>query len=207
VRVLIADGQEVSRAGTRQILDTSENIRVLGETAGGDAALEMIAALHPDVALLDVQLSDRDGIDVAGQSVMEHPDTKIVILSSENDEELVRRALEAGVVGYLLKTIPREQLVSALHTAAMGTTVLDPKVSQRLARWDVVKGVREGHDLTTRERQIIAMVGEGLSNKVIAARLGLSIRTVEGHVTHIFLKLGVESRTELVRFAMRHGLL
>jgi DNA-binding NarL/FixJ family response regulator len=129
-----------------------------------------------------------------------------VILSAYDDDILVRGALEAGVAGYLLKTLPRKELIRAVRAASLGITVLDPAVS---ARWDHLRkceNVAISAHLTLRERQIVALVGEGLANKAIAAHLGVSVRTVEGHMNHVFAKLGLETRTELVRFALTNGL-
>jgi DNA-binding NarL/FixJ family response regulator len=205
LRVLIVDDQEISRTGTRHLLSAVADIVVLGETTG-PKALAMIDELQPDVVLIDVQRADPSGIDVARRVSTSHPATRIVILSADDDDQLVRRSLEAGVAGYLLKTIPKQKLISAVRTAGMGTTVLDPGALARLTSWSNIKRVGDGHDVSVRERQIIALIGEGLSNKAIAAELGLSARTIEGHINHIYIKLGVESRTSLVRYALTHDL-
>jgi len=130
----------------------------------------------------------------------------VVILSAYDDDSSVRGALEAGVAGYLLKTLPRTELIRAIRAAGLGLTVLDPAVS---ARWESVRRSREvaaAARLTMREWQIVALVGEGRSNKAIADHLVVSVRTVEGHLNHVFAKVGVEGRTELVRFALTDGL-
>jgi DNA-binding NarL/FixJ family response regulator len=207
LRVVIVDDHEVLRAGTRQVLETAQDIIVVGEADGGQAALAMIGELQPDVVLIDVRMSDGNGIDVARQVTAEHSNVRVVILSAYNDGDLVRRAFDAGVTGYLLKTMPRNELISAVRTAGMGTTVLDPAVSAHLAQADRARATSEGRHITARERQVVALVADGLSNKAIAARLGVSTRTVEGHINHVFTKLGIESRTELVRFALTNGLL
>jgi DNA-binding NarL/FixJ family response regulator len=130
----------------------------------------------------------------------------VVILSAYDDDGLVRGALEAGVSGYLLKTLPRMELIRAIRAAGHGMTVLDPAVSQRWNHVRTCENVAISTQLTLRERQIVALVGEGLANKAIAAHLGVSVRTVEGHMNHIFAKIGRETRTELVRFALTNGL-
>ena len=125
------------------------------------------------------------------------PDTKVVILSAYDDPEYLRAALAAGVAGYLLKTMPRDELINAVRAAGLGTTVLDAAVSSHLARAPRTPADIDVATLTTRERQVIQLVADGLPNKAIATRLGISARTIEGHLNHVFSKLGVASRTEL----------
>lgn len=205
LRVLIVDDHEVLRTGTRHVLEASDDIVVVGEADDGNAALAIIDDLNPDVVLIDVRLPDRNGIDVARQLTLTHPDVRVVILSAYDDDEFVRAALEAGATGYLLKTMARDELVAAVRVAGQGTTVLDPALSPRLAGAQSVWGASAGPPLTWRERETVDLVAEGLSNKAIAARLGVSVRTVEGHLNHVFTKLAVESRTELVRYVLTHG--
>lgn len=207
LRVMIVDDHEVLRTGTRQVLESSEGIVVVGEADDGNSALAMIDELNPNVVLIDIRLPDRSGIDVARQLIVKAPGVRVVILSAYDDDEFVRAALEAGVTGYLLKTMPRDELVAAVRAAAQGTTVLDPVLSPRLAGAHSSWGPGNGPRLTWRERETVELVAEGLSNKAIAARLSVSVRTVEGHLNHVFTKLGVESRTELVRFVLTQGLI
>jgi DNA-binding NarL/FixJ family response regulator len=207
LRVVIVDDHEVLRAGTRQILETAPDISVIGEADDGEAALALVMELHPEVVLVDIRLPGHSGIEVARQVMSTHPDCRVVILSAYDDPEYLRAALAAGVAGYLLKTMPRDELINAVRAAGLGTTVLDAAVSSHLAS----ARARTPTDidvasLTTRERQVIQLVAEGLPNKAIAARLGISARTIEGHLNHVFSKLGVASRTELVRFALANNL-
>jgi DNA-binding NarL/FixJ family response regulator len=206
LRVLIVDDHEVQRVGTRQVLETTDDIVVVGEAAGGNAAVALTGEMRPDIALIDIRLPDRDGIDVARELAVHHRSTRVVILSAYDDDSLVRGALEAGVAGYLLKTLPRTELIRAVRAASHGITVLDPAVSERWNHVRQCENVAISAHLTLRERQIVALVGEGLANKAIAAHLGVSVRTVEGHLNHIFAKLDLETRTELVRFALTNGL-
>jgi DNA-binding NarL/FixJ family response regulator len=206
LRVLLVDDHEVQRVGTRQVLETADDIVIVGEASGGNAAVALTGEVCPDVALVDIRLPDRSGIDVARELAIHHRSTRVVILSAYDDDSLVRGALEAGVAGYLLKTMPRQDLIGAVRAAGQGSTVVDPAVSER---WDSVRrspNVAISTILTLRERQIVALVGEGLANKAIAAHLGLSVRTVEGHMNHVFAKLGLATRTELVRFALTNAL-
>ena len=206
LRVLIVDDHEVQRVGTRQVLETSDDIVVVGEASDGNAAVTLAGQVKPDIALVDIRLPDRSGIDVARELAVHHRSTRVVLLSAYDDDALVRGALEAGVAGYLLKTMPRMDLIGAVRAAGQGETVLDPVVAERWAHVSRSPNVAHSSLLTLRERQIVALVGEGLANKAIAAHLGLSVRTVEGHVNHIFAKLGLEARTELVRFALTNGI-
>jgi DNA-binding NarL/FixJ family response regulator len=206
LRVVVIDDHEVLRAGTRQVLETTADIVVVGEADSWDTALELIDQKRPDVALVDIQLSGRNGIDLARQLSVDHPGTRVVILSAYDDDAFVRRAFEAGVAGYLLKTMPRDELINAVRAVGMGTTVLDPAVSARLAGANTLTEVAGAPRLTLREQEVVALVADGLSNKAIAIRLGVSTRTVEGHVNHVFTKLDLESRTELVRYVLTNGL-
>ncbi len=205
LRVFIVDDHDVLRAGTRQVLETADDIVVVGEAEDGNVAFAKIGELQPNVVLIDVRLPHRNGIDVARQLTQRYPDVRVVILSAYDDEEFVRGAFEVGVTGYLLKTMPRDELVSAVRAAGQGTTVLDPVLLPRIAGGSASWGPATGPTLTWRERETTALVADGLSNKAIAARLGVSVRTVEGHLNHVFTKLGVESRTELVRFVLTQG--
>jgi DNA-binding NarL/FixJ family response regulator len=202
LRVLIVDDHEVQRVGTRQVLETAEDIVVVAEASDGSGAVSQAKVSHPDVALLDIRLPDRSGIDVARELAVHHRSTRVVIFSAYDDENLVRGALEAGVAGYLLKTMAREDLLTAVRAIGHGETVLDPAVTRAWDHAGASHNVTTAARLTRRERQIVALVGEGLSNRAIASHLGVSVRTVEGHMNHIFAKLDCETRTELVRFAL-----
>ena len=133
LRVVVIDDHEVLRAGTKQVLETTADIVVVGEADSWETALAVIAEQRPDVALVDIQLAGRNGIDLARQLTTDHPETRLVILSAYDDDSFIRRAFEAGVAGYLLKTMPRDELINAIRAVGMGTTVLDPAVSVRLA--------------------------------------------------------------------------
>ncbi len=205
LRVVVVDDHEVLRAGTRQVLETTDDIVVVGEAGTWDAALALIDERRPDLALVDIQLAGRDGLDLARQLATDHPETKVVILSAYDDDAFIRRSFEAGVAGYLLKTMPRHELINAVRAVGTGTTVFDPAVSTRLATANKVTEGTGTPRLTLREQEVVALVADGLSNKAIAIRLGVSTRTVEGHINHVFTKLDLESRTELVRFVLTNG--
>jgi len=206
LQVLIVDDHEVLRTGTRQILETSPDMVVVGEADDGESALTMVRELRPDVVLVDIRLPGHNGIEVARHVSSSNPETRVVILSAYDDPDYLRAALAAGAAGYLLKTMPRDELVNAVRAAGLGTTVLDAAMSSHLTRAPRSTATGEVASLTSRERQVVELVADGLANKTIAARLGISARTIEGHLNHIFAKLGVTSRTELVRFALANNL-
>lgn len=207
LRVVVVDDHEVLRRGTRQVLETAGDIKVVGEAADGNTALEMIEELVPDIVLLDIKLPDMDGIDLATQLSSKHPQTRVVILSGFDDDDYFRAALSSGVTGYLLKSMPGDKLIASVRAAKLGTFVLDPALSARLARAPSrLSASDRSKQLTMREREVVRLVSDGLANKAIASRLGVSVRTIEGHLNHVFAKLGVSSRTELVRYAIAHDL-
>ncbi len=207
LRVVIADDHSVVRTGTRQVLETSDDITVVGEADDGSAALVLVDELRPDILLIDIRLAEHNGIEVARQLSVTHPDVRVVILSAYDDDAFVRGALEVGVTGYLLKTIPGDDLIGAVRAAGRGTTVLDPALSARLANPPGSGGPVNGSRLTWRERETVELLAQGLSNRAIAHQMGVSVRTVEGHLNHVFAKLGVESRTELVRLVLIRGII
>jgi DNA-binding NarL/FixJ family response regulator len=204
LRVVIVDDHALLRMGTRQILSEAEGIHVVAEAQNAAEAMDAIRATSPDLVLIDIRLPDRNGIDVARSVVQEHPSTRVVILSAYDDEDYVRAAMDAGVAGYLLKTMPGDELVNAVRAAGSGVTVLDASMTStlRTQRPNQVSKNGELSSLTWREQQAVDLVAEGRSNKEIATLLGISARTVEGHLNHVFSKLGVTSRTALVRLAL-----
>lgn len=199
LRVVIADDHGVLRAGTRQILEDAGGFEVVGEAADGQQAIDQCARTQPDLVLLDLRMPVRTGLEVAAYLAANQPAVTVVMVSAYDDDAYVRAALASGVAGYLLKTMPAADLVQAVRSAAAGATVLDPAVSVRLAG---PGRSPEPDPLTWRERQVVDLVAQGLANKVVASRLQISTRTVEGHLNHVFAKLGVSTRTELVRLVL-----
>lgn len=205
-RVVVVDDHELLRAGTRRILDDANGFCVVGEAGDSDVALKIIAEQEPDVVLVDIRLPTTNGIDLARQIVRDHPDTTILILSAYDDENYVRAALAAGVSGYLLKTMPSDDLLRSIVAACEGSGILEPG--------PVGRGEKAGKPLpssgvprlTAREQEVVRLVARGMSNKAIAHQLRISPRTVEGHVNHVFEKLGTSSRTELVHYALANSL-
>lgn len=201
-RVLVVDDHSVVRQGTRTILELG-GLEVVAEADSAELAIELVTETTPDVVLADVRLPGMSGIELAGELHRRNPDVRVLILSSYANPSYVKAALAAGAAGYLLKTASDEELVSAVRSASLGATVLDSTVSAELA----TGGAPSGQPLTTREREVLALVATGMQNKAIASRLNVSKRTVDAHLGHLFTKLGVGSRAELVAWAARHGLI
>jgi DNA-binding NarL/FixJ family response regulator len=199
---VIADDHTLVRDGIRRFLEEEPDLRVVGEAVTGDEALALCLRLEPDVALLDLRLPGRSGISILAELSERCPQTRAVILSAFDDEEYVVAALEAGAAGYLVKTIPAAALVAMVRRAQAGELVLPPALAARIA------GRFRRHDrrLSGREAEVLRLLTEGLPNKVIARRLGISERTVENHLRRVFDKLGVSSRTEAAVTAMRRHL-
>ena len=204
-RVVIVDDHELLRTGTRRIFEDAEGYQVVGEAADGEAALAVIAATDPHVALVDIRLPTMNGIELARLISERHPRVVVIVLSAYDDPDYVRAAVAAGVAGYLLKTTPGRALVEAIDHICAGTRLLDPSLLTRFDGPDRADGVPPS-PLTARELDVVALAAQGLANKAIARELGISPRTVEGHLNHVFDKLGTTSRTELVRLALTTGL-
>ncbi|MGB9483158.1 MAG: response regulator transcription factor [Candidatus Dormiibacterota bacterium] len=203
--ILLAEDHALVREGTRQILTGHDDLSVIAEASRGDEAVRLTVELRPQVVLMDMRMPGINGIEAARQILAERPETKIVIVSAHEDEDYVREALAAGVVGYILKTAPARELVEGVRAVAAGSLVLSPSLSRRLAQ-SRGEPARASDRLSTRELAVLREIALGHSNKEIARDLGISLRTVEGHLHNIFDKLRVNSRTEAVVFAANHGI-
>ncbi len=205
-RVVVVDDHELLRAGTRRILDDSVGFSVVGEAGDSDAALQVIAEVNPDVVLVDIRLPTANGIDLARQIVADHPDTTVLILSAYDDENYVRAAMAAGVSGYLLKTMPSDELIQSIVAACEGTGLAAPRPTGSGEKAGKPLPSHSAPRLTAREQEVVRLVARGMTNKAIAQQLGISPRTVEGHLNHVFEKLETSSRTELVHYALANSL-
>jgi DNA-binding NarL/FixJ family response regulator len=205
-RVVVVDDHELLRAGTRRILEDASGFTVVGEAEDGDEALRVVAEVQPDVVLIDIRLPTMNGIDLARQIVSEYPNTTVLILSAYDDENYVRAALAAGVAGYLLKTTPSEHLLRSIRAACDGFNTVDRDPSGRGEKAGTAALSEATPRLTAREQEVVRLVARGMANKTIARQLCISPRTVEGHLNHVFEKLGANSRTEVVHYALANSL-
>jgi DNA-binding NarL/FixJ family response regulator len=208
IRILLADDHVVLREATAELLDHQPDMHVVGQAGTGEETVVLARALCPDVIVLDIAMPRLDGLSATQQIVAECPVIKILVLTAHDDEEHVIPLLKAGATGYLSKTVGLNELLEAIRATSHGESVLPPSVASVVVRHlsgkipDVL-----ADNLTSREQQVLNLLSEGLSNHQMALRLGLSVRTVEAHLTHIYAKLGVGSRTEAVLQAQRRGLL
>ena len=210
IRIVIADDHALVREGTRQILEDHPGLVVAGEAQDGEEAVAMVSRLQPDVVLMDISMPKMNGIDATRIIKKESPNTSVLILTAYDDDQYIFALLDAGAAGYLLKNVRGKELAQAVRAVAEGESVLHPaiaaKVFKRYTRSD--QAVDENIEpLTNRESEVLAIAARGLSNKMIARELSLSDRTVQVHLSNIFGKLGVASRTEAVITALRQGLL
>jgi NarL family two-component system response regulator YdfI len=207
VRVVVADDHLVVRDGIRFILEATADLELVGEAVDGAALLEVVPEKHPDVVLLDLRMPGMDGLNALEHLRRDWPDLAVVILTTYNEDDLMRRGLQAGARGYLLKDTTRETLLNTIRAASRGESILQPRTLARLlaAPQQVVGG--EPLPLTERERQIMRAVAAGERSKEIAMHLGIAERTVKAHLASIYQKLGVDSRAAAVAETMRRGLL
>ncbi len=206
IRVVVVDDHALHRDGTRQILEAHPDLQVVGDAASGEVALALVNQLHPDVVLLDIRLPGMNGIEVARQLTRDHPDVRVLMVSAYDEDEYVRGALEAGAAGYLRKTAPGKELVQAVRAVAGGASVLQSGLTARLLI-SSRQPEQGGADLSERELAVLKLLAAGLHNREVAARLGISTRTVDRHCDNIYAKLGVGSRTEAVVRAISTKLL
>jgi two-component system, NarL family, response regulator DevR len=205
IRVLLVDDHEMVTESFRRVLETAEDLEVVGTAATVEEAVAAAGTLRPDVVVMDYRLPDGDGISAAARILLDRPDAKILLLTGGGEQGVLSDALEAGLVGFLEKTSAFGTLAAAIRGAARGDAVM---ASEDLARIVAVADRRDEPDrLTRREKQILELVGEGLSNQAIADRLTLSIHTVRTHVQTILRKLEAHSKLEAVSIATRRGLL
>jgi DNA-binding NarL/FixJ family response regulator len=210
LRILLADDHGLVRRGARALLQARHGWRVVGEAGNGPEAVEKAIKLKPDVAIVDISMPELDGVEVARQIREAVPDTKVLVLTMHESDHMVRRALDAGARGYLLKSDLTDCLAKAVKAVSEGKRFLTPKVSEIVlegflkTRSQHQQGERAGARTTPREIEIIRLLAEGKTNKEIAAALGITVRTVETHRAKIMLKLGLHSLTELIHYAIRH---
>jgi DNA-binding NarL/FixJ family response regulator len=210
IRVLLADDQELVRAGFRMILETQADLEVAGEAGDGVEAVTATRRLRPDVVLMDIRMPKLDGLEATSRIVAAGSGSRVVILTTFDLDEYVYQALTAGASGFLLKNAPPEQLITAVRVAAAGDALLGPSITRRVieqfVRLPPPGAARPVAGLTDREQEVLKLIARGLSNAEIAAELFVSDATVKSHVAHLLAKLGLRDRVQAVVFAYESGL-
>ena len=208
IRVLIVDDHAVVREGLRTFLQLQDGLIVVGEAADGEEAVDRAVALAPDVILMDLVMPGLGGVDAMRRLRERAPESRVIVLTSFLDDERLMPALEAGAAGYLLKDVEPAELARAVRSACADEAVIDPTVAARLLRrlGEGPAARPEDLDLTKREREVLALIAAGHSNKRIALELGIAEKTVKTHVGHLLAKLGVADRTQAALLAVRRGL-
>jgi two-component system, NarL family, response regulator DevR len=210
IRVVLVDDHEIVRLGLITLINDQENMEVVGEAGSASEALRVVEQLHPQVVLMDIRLPGEGGIEAARRISERFADTKVVMLTSFADDELVLRAIQAGAVGYVLKQVGNEELLRAIAAAARGEALLDPSTTARLlsrVREVDRKNIQNAfRDLSDREMQVLAEVARGKTNAVIGQTLNLSEKTVRNYVSTILEKLNLTNRIELATYAVENHL-
>ncbi len=209
-RILIVDDHEVVRLGLRSLIDRHPDFEVVAEAANGREAIEKVASYQPDVVVLDIRLPGMSGVEVCQQITEKYPNTKVIMLTSYAEDEMLFAAIRAGAAGYVLKQIGGDDLIRAIEAVGRGEALLDPSLTQRVFE-EVRKAQREEEasafaELTNQEMQVLQLVSEGKTNREIADALYLGEGTVRNYVSNILGKLGVANRAEAAAYAVQHNL-
>lgn len=206
IRVLLADDHVVLREATAELVNHQPDMLVVGQASTGEDTVRLVRHLHPDVVVMDIAMPRGNGLEATRWVLAECPDTQVLVLTAHQDSEHVIPLLEAGAVGYLPKTVSLNELLEAIRAASRGESVLPPSIASVVVR-HLAHGGQEPDQpaLTSREMEVLCLVAQGLSNHQVARQLNLSVRTIEAHLTHIYNKLGVSSRTEAAVLAQRQG--
>lgn len=210
INVVLAEDHALVREGTRRILESSPDILVVAEAADGNEAVAVVDRCLPHVAIIDIGLPGFSGIEVTRRIKANHPEVGVLILTMHDDEQFIFAVIEAGAAGYLLKDVDGAELIQAVRAVRSGDSVLHPAIAHKvLARLasarDGGKGSTSEENLTDRESEVLRLAASGMANRAIGARLDLSVRTVEAHLSHVFKKLEVGSRSEAIVYGLRQG--
>jgi NarL family two-component system response regulator LiaR len=210
ISILIADDHPLLRQSIRNVLEQESDFQVLAEAGDGEEAVKLVNEMEPDVVIMDIGMPNMDGLEATRQIKASHPQIAILVLTVHSDDEYILGILQAGAAGYLTKSVFGEEVVQAVRGIIAGDMVLSPTIGQKLlkhaARYPTKPvPLDAGERLSTRELEIIKLAARGMSNKDIAAEIGLSLRTVKGHLAEIFSKLRVGSRTEAIITGIRAG--
>jgi DNA-binding NarL/FixJ family response regulator len=202
ISVLVAEDHSVMRGGLVELLSVADDLEVVGTAADGAEAIELAEELRPDVVLMDISMPDVDGIRATGSILEARSETRVVMLTAFSDRDRVVAALDAGAIGYLLKDSEPQEVLEAVRAAARGDAPLAPRAARQLL---AARSEEQRADLSKREREVLALVAEGLPNKLIARRLEISEKTVKTHLTSVFQRIGVSDRTQAALWAQRQG--
>lgn len=210
ISIVVADDHGIVREGLRRLLEAERDLKVCGEAEDGREVLAEVARSRPDIVILDITMPRLGGLETLERLRTDHPDTKVILLSSHNDPPFIQSAIGLRVDGYVLKHGPASEIVTAIRDVMKGGSYFSPPVAR-----EIVEQVRapKGQSpdpftlLSAREREVLHLIAEGLSAKEVATELSISTKTVEAHRTSLMRKLGVKKATELVRYALRHGLI
>jgi two-component system, NarL family, response regulator LiaR len=210
IRILLADDHALLREGTRALLDREDDMQVVAQASDGEEAVFLAERERPDVALMDIAMPKLNGIEATRQIKSRCPATAILVLTAYDDDQYVFALLEAGAAGYLLKNVRARDLVEAVRSVSAGESVLHPAIARKVinrfsSNQETTSGLIASNQLTERESEVLKLAARGMSNKDIASRLYLSTRTVQTHLSTVFSKMGVGSRTEAVVQALRKG--
>jgi DNA-binding NarL/FixJ family response regulator len=205
IRILLADDHHLVRAGVRQLLESANDLQVIAEAGDGEEAQTLIQKHKPDVAVLDIQMPKASGIEVTRWVRSHMPEVGVLILTAYDDDPYVMAVLQAGANGYVLKTGQSEELIQAVRDVHEGKSALDPSITKKLMTNIFKTADRTVEPLTDRELDVLRLAAKGFTNKAIGMQLGISDRTVQGHLAHIFAKLQANSRTEAVMRAVSLG--
>jgi len=211
IRVLVVDDHTIVRDGICALLSLAGDIEVVGEAANGSEALKIVKELDPNVVLMDIAMPVMDGLEATRRICKEFPRTRVLVLTQYDDQEYVFPVIEAGASGFISKAAASSELASGIRSVHQGDSYLSPAIAKFLVEFYQHGGERAGHDpydqLTDRERDVFKLVAEGHTTQEIAEMLVVSPKTVEGHKTNLMAKLGIHNRTELIKYALRKGII
>jgi DNA-binding NarL/FixJ family response regulator len=210
MKIIICDDQAIIRDGLELLIKLEKDMDVIGLAQDGSEAVEMTASLNPDLVLMDLKMPGMNGVEATRRIIRDHPEVKVLVLTTYNDDEWVFDAIKAGASGYLLKDTPREKVIEAIRGTLSGKAFIDPvvtkKIIEEIANQNIKSSTIITEKLTPREIEILQLLCHGFSNQEISNRIFLSEGTVRNHISSILFKLGVSDRTQAVVIALQHGL-